>query len=389
MALDKYEKEDFFLLLEQNNKLQKIIKSIYFSMGHNVDMINISSSHTLEALLEYISRQLIVENEPKESIVFSIQNRDALETFFNEVESYYGREGDYLFVFNFLGIDEVYEAEYIFMMINKERNRILEGLNAPMLLVMPKSLKSTFAYAASDFWSVTKSTVNIEYVFNQTENRESTEATNKSFLQRVGAVFKTLFSKNVNTPLDVKGLEESNDLYVVLKEIEEELKKDKNDLKLQRRYLIALINMADYFSSQYKLKDAYRYGDQALLVAQKLRHNQPDSIEAKRDLSVSLDNVAKIYLQKGEAEKALTHYQESLALAKSIEKIRPDSIEAKRDLSVSFYKISEVYKFQKEFEMAQEQLLKARALILPFKEYQYGDFNSMIDFFEKEIEEMR
>jgi len=436
MALDKYEKEDFFNLLEKNDKLQKIIKSIYFSMGHNVDMINTSSLHTFELILEYIHRELIVVNEPKQSIVFSIKNRDELERFFNEVEIYYKKDGNYLFIFNFISLDDSYEAEYIFMMMNKERNRILEGLNAPMLLVMPKTLKSTFAYTASDFWSVNKFTVNIEYVLNTTSDDE---ARKQNPWERAREFFKAFLSKEVNAkvPLEPVVQDEIDKLIEIINEIEREVKKDKNDLKLQRHYLIELVNLADYFNNHHRLKDAYKYYDKALVTAQNLRHKQPDSIEAKRDLSVSLNKVANIYLQKGqadkalehyqeslllresiekrrpdsieakrdlsvslnkvaniylqkgEADKALEHYQESLLLRESIEKRRPDSIEAKRDLSVSYYKLSTVYKFEKKFEKAIEMLLKARSIVLPLQKVNYGDFEHMLKLFESQVEEMR
>ena len=56
---------------------------------------------------------------------------------------------------------------------------------------------------------------------------------------------------------------------------------------------------------------------------------------------------------------------------------------------MSFYKISGVYKFQENFEMALEQLLKGRAVILPFRDYEYGDFNYLLEVFEKEIEEIK
>ncbi len=58
-------------------------------------------------------------------------------------------------------------------------------------------------------------------------------------------------------------------------------------------------------------------------------------------------------------------------------------------MSVSFYKLSTIYEFEKKFGEALERLLKARAMIFDLKECGYGDFDYMIEIFEKKIEEMR
>ena len=383
MPLNKYDKEEFFFSLESNEKLQKIVKSIYYTTGHNVDMINTSSTITLELLLEYIDQELHLVDEPKKIVKISIEN--GLDEFFSQLEKYYKKEDESLFIFDFLSLDDVLKAEYLFMMINKERNRILEGLNAPILLVMTKEFKTTFSYAASDFWSVNKLSVHIEYVAKKEDDSREKKESN---WEKIISFIKNFFSdkkENISPIIDNK----LEILKTSLNEVEQELKLHRDDKKLERLYLIRLIEVAEYFEKYHGLEEAYKFYDKALQVAQNLVHKQSDSIEAKRDLSVSLDNIAKIYLQKGDADKALKHYQESLALAQSIENKRPDSIEAKRDLSVSYYKIAMVYKEEKKFDLAREQLLKARALILPFKEYAYGDFENMLEIFEKDIEEMR
>ena len=222
MPLDKYEKEAFFYSLEKHEKLQKIIKSIYYSRGHNVDMLNTSSLVTLELILEYIDRELHLVGEPKKIIKISIKN--GLDDFFSQLEKYYKKEDESLFIFDFLSLDDVLEAEYLFMMINKERNRILEGLNAPMLLVMTKELKTTYAYIASDFWSVNKLSVNIEYVVKK-EAEESVEITN-NYWDYIGSFLKKLFKKEKPLPIIDEKLKM---LKASLYEVEEELKQHRED----------------------------------------------------------------------------------------------------------------------------------------------------------------
>ena len=384
MSIDKYQKEDFFKTLSENRELQKVIKSIEYSAGHNVDMLNISSVLTLNLALEYIENELQVLGEAKELVVLSF--KDGLEAFFKKLEYFYTQEGNYLFVFDFLALSEVSEAEYVFTMVNKERNLILERLNSPILLIVPKGLKKVFAYGASDFWSVKKYSVSIEE-FQEKKELESSEPLN-IWQKLMDFTKEKLFNKKKSKALIGKSAKASGYLEEI-KLLEKELKKDKENFRLQRLLLVAEAELGDYYKKYEDIKDAFEAYVKAVSIAQNIENKRPDSIEAKRDLSVSLDKVADIYLQKGDVEKSLKYYQESLVLRENIENKRPDSIEAKRDLSVSYYKISMLFKEQKKFEESLEQLLKARALILPFKNFSHGDFDNMLRIFEQHIEEMR
>ena len=363
---DRYQKDELFGQFDKNIKLQRLIKSIYYSFGHNVDMVNSSSKTILKLLLEYINMVLAREDEPKEIVILSIDN--GLDSFFEKLESYYGvKEGKYLFVFDFISLEKNINAEYIFMMINKERNLILEKLNSPLLLVVPKELKRVFAYSASDFWSVNKYSVDINIGIEHEDKIDLVDDIEESDI-------------------------EDDTLSTLLREKEkllQQLKEENNTLYLQRLYLINLVEIGDYYVLYGALTKAFEFYSEALKVAYRLHNKRPDSIEAKRDLSVSLNKLADIYLQKGEVDRALNHYQSGLELREDIQKRRPDSIEAKRDLSVSFYKLSTVYEFEKKFKEVVEQLLKARDIILEFRGCGYGDFDNMIEFFEKKIEEIK
>ena len=333
MPLDRYEKEEFFELLLNNPKLQKIITSIHYSMGHNVDMITTSSSYTQNLIVEYIQKELFSLHEPKKVITFSVKKRSDLKSFFEKLQEFSNRKEEYLFIFDFIGLDDTMEAEYIFMMINKERNRILEQLNSPILLFMSKEFKRIFAYSASDFWSVNKLTVQIEL-----DVTDEVLVDKQNIMEKLKEYVKNLFftKRKVILPESSELLRYKQELQV----IEKELKKDPTVLTTQRLYLISLANLADYYQKNSSLNMAFKLYDKALLFAQK------------------------------------------------IQKKRPDSIEAKRDLSVSFYKISSVYEKQKDFDKEREELLKARAVILEFKDLKYGDLVSLIEFFDKKIEKL-
>ncbi|MBU1667811.1 tetratricopeptide repeat protein, partial [bacterium] len=288
--IDRYQKDDFFISLDKNDRVQKLIKSIYYSFGHNVDMVTTSSSITLNLLLEYIDIVLRREAEPKEIVILSIAK--GLEVFFEELISHYGKEGEYLYVFDFTSLEED-QAEYTFMMINKERNLILERLNSPILLVMPKSLKRVFAYSAADFWSVKKYSVDVEFYRENEEQRVSLDE----------AKFDDM---------------ENGELAGLLKEeqrLTQQIKEKNESFFTERLYLINQIEIGDYHKIYGALDKAFISYEKALLMAYKLQNRRPDSIEAKRDLSVSLEKLADIYLQKGDVEKALKHYQEGLELA--------------------------------------------------------------------------
>ncbi|CAA6824797.1 MAG: Unknown protein, partial [uncultured Sulfurovum sp.] len=290
--MNKYEIEEYFSLFSKNVQLQKVIKSIDYSTSHNVDMLNLSSSTTLNLLLEYINRELHLLANEKEIVILSIAQ--GLDYFFERLEYLYKRvreekETKFLFVFDFTFLDDIADAEYVFTMVNKERNLILERLDSPILLIVPKVLKPVFAYSASDFWSVNKLTVNVHL--------DSIEAKKEPMVDD---------ENSVNLDNDQKIKYEKQ-----LKNAEKRL--EDSNVSSQRYYLIILLEVADYHKSSHDFEYAMQLYQKALFQARKSRERRPDSIEAKRDLSISLNKIADIYLQKGKVEEALKHYQESLA----------------------------------------------------------------------------
>ena len=412
--IDRYQKDEFFTLLDKNSKLQKLITSISYSESHSVDIINTDSAILLNLIVEYIDRELIKLSVDREMISISIDR--GLDNFFEELESYFYNQKSYLFIFDFTSLDESKESEYLFMMINKERNKILERLDNPILLVIPKKIQKLFAYSAFDFWSVKKYSVDILYSFPQ----------------------ETSISLDIPTDKDIKMNTELSKLLDKNKALAKRFEENKNTLYIIRLYLISLIEVGDYYAMYGDLSTSFEYYEQAVDIAryqkslvnkeeksdsieakrdvsvslnkladiylqkgevakalqhyqdglelrQEIQNQRPDSIEAKRDVSVSLEKLADIYLQKGEVAKSLQHYQESLELRQEIQNQRPDSIEAKRDVSVSFYKLSTVYLHQEEFVKAIKYLEKAKEAIVEFRELGYGDFGQMIERIESEI----
>jgi tetratricopeptide (TPR) repeat protein len=115
----------------------------------------------------------------------------------------------------------------------------------------------------------------------------------------------------------------------------------------------------DLSVSQNKIGDVYLRrggpGDDALAlsayqaaleIARKLAEDNPDSAQARRDLSVSQSKIGDFYLRRGGpgyAALALTAYQASLATDRQLAEDNPDSAQARRDLSVSQNKIGDFY----------------------------------------------
>ncbi len=336
MEIDKYVKEKIFTQLDNNVKLQKLIKSIYYTEGHNVDIMTMNSAIHLNLLLEYID--MILKYKLEEKKIITIVLEENTQNIFDKVQQYYHKEGEYLFVFDGTRLDDSSDYEYIFMMINKERNQLLEKLNAPILLVIPKNLQQSFSHTASDFWSVKKYSVDIRLELDEDAEELSIQKENFwiKIKQKISKFFSLFTKENEN-------LQDSDELLELLSQVDilKKQAKDKSNFSKNRLYLISLSELGDYYEKNGSLKEAFKIYEKAVLLAQ------------------------------------------------SIEKKRPDSIEAKRDLSVSYYKIAMLYKNEKEFVTAQEKLLKARALILPFKDYKYGDFDNMLRIFEEEIEELK
>ena len=58
-------------------------------------------------------------------------------------------------------------------------------------------------------------------------------------------------------------------------------------------------------------------------------------------------------------------------------------------MSISFYKIALVYKGIKDFGKSIKYFTQAKKTILHLRDYEYGDFSELIDFFDEEISQMQ
>jgi tetratricopeptide (TPR) repeat protein len=115
----------------------------------------------------------------------------------------------------------------------------------------------------------------------------------------------------------------------------------------------------DLSVSQTKIGDFYLRrggpGDDALALAahqaaletlRQLVEDNPDSARAQRDLSISQNKIGDFYLRRsgpGDAELALAAYQAALETRRKLAEDNPDSAEARRDLSVSQERIGDFY----------------------------------------------
>ena len=82
--------------------------------------------------------------------------------------------------------------------------------------------------------------------------------------------------------------------------------------------------------------------DATLAIARELVQRNPDSADARRDVSVSLDNVGQVALAGGDLPAARRAYTDSLELRRELAQRNPDSADARRDVMVSLVRLAEL-----------------------------------------------
>ncbi|GAB4181449.1 MAG: TIR domain-containing protein [Wenzhouxiangellaceae bacterium] len=91
---------------------------------------------------------------------------------------------------------------------------------------------------------------------------------------------------------------------------------------------------------------ALRYFEQDLALAEKLHQQNPDSAQAARDLSVSYERLGDFHRSRGQSsniEAALDYFQRALEIRRLIHQQNPDSAQAARDLSVSYNQLGDFH----------------------------------------------
>ncbi len=90
-------------------------------------------------------------------------------------------------------------------------------------------------------------------------------------------------------------------------------------------------------------ESARRFYTRSMEIFQALAQTDPNSSQAKRDLSISYNRLGDVHLKLGATDKALQAYQKGLGLSEALAQADPNDAQAKRDLSISYNKLGNVH----------------------------------------------
>ncbi|MFK5976512.1 MAG: hypothetical protein QM493_08400, partial [Sulfurovum sp.] len=277
MALDKYQKDEFWSKLQKNEDLDKIITAISYSDNSDVEII-VSSNPLLSKLtIEYID-QILTSTDEKREVVYLIQEFKESQMVLDELQKFlfnYQNSGKKkLFILDLSSFASLHrlDIEKLFSKLNELRNIILDTLNSPILLILPQQYTQNFMFIAPDFWSLKKFTATID----------------ESLINQFG-------SGALAPPYDEAKAIVSDELNSLIED-SIKLKKSKQTDSNLRLLMIKYAELGDYSQENGDWDNALKY----YKLSESISNKRADSIEAKRDVSVSLEKIANIYLQKGE-----------------------------------------------------------------------------------------
>lgn len=188
MSLDRYQKDEFWSRLKQNEDLDNIITAISYSESCDVEII-VSSNPLLSKLtIEYISQTLSSKDEKRE-IIYLIQEFEESQVVLDRLQqflfSYKNSDKKKLFILDlssFGSLDRL-DIEKLFSKLNELRNLILDRLNSPIILILPQQYTQNFIFTAPDFWSLKKFTASIdESLINQEIYKDEESVLTKKIL---------------------------------------------------------------------------------------------------------------------------------------------------------------------------------------------------------------
>ncbi|MBC7820525.1 MAG: serine/threonine protein kinase, partial [Planctomycetaceae bacterium] len=87
---------------------------------------------------------------------------------------------------------------------------------------------------------------------------------------------------------------------------------------------------------------AERLYRRAYEIAQQLAADNPNDLEAQRDLSLSFKNLGDVFLKLGRADDALTQFQDGLKISRVLAEADPNDTQKQRGLAVSFERLGQV-----------------------------------------------
>lgn len=206
----------------------------------------------------------------------------------------------------------------LLLRLNERRDVWRNAYPAPMLFVLPESLKPEIASLIPDLWSV----------------RVATEYWNDSLLQ-MDAVAEGVRE----TQMPVYAAADSGHCPVPESQqpvVDEWLRLSSKTGDIRREHLIVADRVLAVYQRYGWLAEARQAAGLMESWARKL--NQSDTPESLRDLSISLDNVGDVAKQQGRWGDAQSAYEESLGIRRRLCAMLGETPEALRDLAVSLSK---------------------------------------------------
>jgi tetratricopeptide (TPR) repeat protein len=116
----------------------------------------------------------------------------------------------------------------------------------------------------------------------------------------------------------------------------------KDDLALLRLRSVGHTQRGGVALTHDNLSVAAREFEQALAIDEELLRQQPNSPQARRDLSISLNQLGEVAGQMGQLGEAKGFFERSLKLREALTAADTTDAQAQRDLSISLEKLGEV-----------------------------------------------
>jgi tetratricopeptide (TPR) repeat protein len=143
-------------------------------------------------------------------------------------------------------------------------------------------------------------------------------------------------------------------------QLRERLARQDPDSAQARRDLSVSYNQLGEVSMQLgDLKAAREYLGKDLKLAEQLARQDPDNAQARRDLWISYTKLGRVSMQLGDLKAAREYFENDLKLAEQLARQDPDNAQAALDLVISFYEQGQVHRAAKQYPEAGAWLRKA------------------------------
>jgi hypothetical protein len=293
------DKETFIEAIKSHLSLQSLISGIILSQRCSFFLLSSKTLLTTDAILSYIQSSVETASDiPLELNVFRPNRkgdyRDMLESMVRPlVEHEYSGFNHRLYVLDFTGMGEKQEEiAIIFQRLNEMRNTLIGRLDGSLLVVLPFGMEREFAIRAPDLWSIRSSMCMMDEALSTADiNIPSSSETTRI---------------SVSAKYTQNAVSELSDDVTRLRE----LYRTSPSRNLRRALLVVLHRYGNYMSEYGGVGDALLLYDEALNCAKELCAENPDSLEAQRDLSVSYAKLAQVQEQLNNTLTALRYWEQ-------------------------------------------------------------------------------